>query len=142
MIHALKRLDLVNQSVLRGLKNTRESVRGKSREDAKVDSFEQQKKKASENTVIVISSGSEADNLVPMGALPKAARLQMLKTRASSAIDNPSLAGLVKEFVDVMKMNSSRTLTREAFGFLDVLFKQLDDPSIFTIPQRFDLRVV
>ena len=105
-------------------------------------SFEQQKKNGSGNSVVVISSDSEADNLAPMGSLPKAARLYMLKTRASSAIDNATLAALVKEFVDVMKMNSSRTLTKEAFGFLDVLFKQLDDPSVFTGPQRFDTRVL
>jgi casein kinase 1 len=66
----------------------------------------------------------------------------MLTTRASNAKDNAALAALVKEFVDVMKMNSSRTLTREAFGFLDVLFKQLDDPSVFIGPKRFELRVL
>jgi casein kinase 1 len=134
ILKGLKRLDLTQQSFLGTLKN---------KEDAKVDSLEQQKnklKKTSEGSVVIISSDSEADNLMPMRSrLPKAARLNTLTKRASNATDNATLAALVTEFVDVMKMNSSRTLTKEAFGFLDVLFKQLDDPSVFIRPKRLSL---
>ncbi|KAF9046326.1 kinase-like domain-containing protein [Panaeolus papilionaceus] len=68
--------------------------------------------------------------------LPKAALLNALSNRASQAGDNKALAGLVKEFAEILQMNSSRTVTKEAFHFLDVLYKQLDDPSVFIQPHR------
>jgi casein kinase 1 len=143
MVKALKQLNLANQSALRALRNTIEGHHG---EDAKINSLEQRRSrhgKTSESSVIDISSDAEVESLMPARShLPKATRLNMLTTRASNAKDNATLAALVKEFVDVMKMNSSRTLTREAFGFLDVLFKQLDDPSVFIGPKRFELRVL
>jgi casein kinase 1 len=139
----LKRLDLAHQSFL----GTKEGAGRSSGEDNTVNSRKQQRNKlakTSEDTAIVISSESEAENPTPMRShLPKATRLNMLTKGASTAIDNATLAALIKEFVDVMKMNSSRTLTKEAFGFLDVLFKQLDDPSVFIInPKRFESRIL
>ncbi|KAF6757480.1 CK1/CK1 protein kinase [Ephemerocybe angulata] len=47
-----------------------------------------------------------------------------------------SLARLVHNFVKVLQMNSSRTLTKDASRFLDTLYKQLDDPSVFIQPNR------
>jgi casein kinase 1 len=87
---------------------------------------------------IVLSSGSESNDTVPMRFQPpKAVRLGDLSKRASTATDNQTLARLVKEFVEVLRMNSSRTLTKEAFVFLDVLYKQLYNPSVFIQPARF-----
>jgi len=128
ILEDLKRLELAPQSFLDTLKKPKEGTRRSSGDDTKVNSLKHE-------NGIVISSDSEADNHT--SHLPKATRLTMLTKRASNAIDNATLAALVKEFVDVMKMNSSRTLTKEAFGFLDLLFKQLDDPSVFIHPKRF-----
>jgi casein kinase 1 len=146
ILNGLKGLDLAPQSFLGTLKKTTEGIRPNSGEDAKDGSLKQQKNKperTSEDGVIVLSSDPEADNLMPMRShLPKATRLNMLTKRASDATDNATLAVIVKEFVDVMKMNSSRTLTKEAFGFLDILFKQLDDPSVFISPKRFGWHIL
>lgn len=147
ILDGLKHLNLVNKAALDTLKNMKDGGHRDIKEDgAKVDSLKRQKNKlegSSEDSVIVISSDSNADNLMPMQSnLSKATLLNMLTKRASDATDNATLAVLVKEFVDVMKMNSSRTLTKDAFRFLDVLFKQLEDPSVFIIQKRLELRVV
>ncbi|KAG2009852.1 CK1/CK1/CK1-G protein kinase [Coprinopsis cinerea AmutBmut pab1-1] len=86
-----------------------------------------------------VSSGSEENkSALPQRryAKPKAMILLDLAKKASTATDNASLARLVKEFVKALQMNSSRTLTKEGSQFLDVLYKQLDDPSVFIPPKR------
>lgn len=79
--------------------------------------------------IIEISSGSEEEE-------SKASRLTKLTGKASSATDNAALGEFVRHFVQAMKCNSSRTLTKEASAFLDALHKQLKDPSVFVAPQR------
>ncbi|KAG5341636.1 hypothetical protein C0989_008615 [Termitomyces sp. Mn162] len=79
--------------------------------------------------VIEISSGSEEGE-------SKASRLMKLTDRASSATDNVALGELVRQFIQAMKSNSSRTLTKEASAFLIALHKQLEDPSVFVAPTR------
>ena len=116
------------------------------KEDAKINSTKQIQRVApgaaggsgpGGQNVIEISDQSEATDFMPMRyQAPKALRLNQLAEKASSATENKSLAAIVKEFSEVLKMNSSRTLTREAFYFLDVLYKQLDDPSVFIKPTR------
>jgi casein kinase 1 len=108
----------------------------KAKEDVKIDL---QKNDGSGGiNVIVVSSGSESNDTFPVQFQPsKAARLREISSRASRASDNQTLTTLVREFVEVLRMNSSRTLTREAFVFLDVLYKQLDNPSVFIQPARF-----
>ena len=119
------------------------------KEDAKINSTKQIQRVAPNaygatggsgpggQNVIEISDQSEATDFMPMRyQAPKALRLNQLAEKASSATENKSLAAIVKEFSEVLKMNSSRTLTREAFYFLDVLYKQLDDPSVFIKPTR------
>ncbi|KAG6900183.1 hypothetical protein C0993_001895 [Termitomyces sp. T159_Od127] len=81
------------------------------------------------NEVIEISSGSEEGET-------KASRLTRLTGRASSATDNAVLGELVRHFIQALKCNSSRTLTKEASAFLNALHKQLEDPSVFVAPQR------
>ncbi|KAG5642154.1 hypothetical protein DXG03_003558 [Asterophora parasitica] len=79
--------------------------------------------------VIDLSSDSE-------GIVPKAQRLTRLAAKAAGATDNAALSRLVTEFIEVMKSNSGRTLTKEGFCFLDALYKQLADPSVFVTPMR------
>lgn len=131
----LKNLDLGPQVVLGDRTNVEQAIRI-AEEDAHIDSLKQLKlrkpARKGEEDVIVISSGSDGENPGRMRyQLPKAVQLNRLADRASNATENASLAAIVKEFMIVMKMNSSRTLTKEAFVFLDILFKQLDDPSVF-----------
>lgn len=66
----------------------------------------------------------------------KASRLNQLAREANDASDNKALARLAADFVRVLKDTSSRTLTKEAFAFLDALHKQLSDPSVFIVPLR------
>ncbi|KAF7299076.1 Dual specificity kinase 1 [Mycena indigotica] len=88
--------------------------------------------------VIDISSDSEeGDNTIPPPHLtPKAHKLMKLVKRAEDATDNSTLAQCVLEFVGILKSNSSRTLTKEGFAFIDTLCKQLSDPSVFMLPLR------
>ena len=133
-------LNLEPQHVLGDRTNVQNAMR-KAKEDAKIEAqkFESPKNAGSGGTnIIVVTSGSESNDTVPMRFQPpKAVRLGDLSRRAATASDNQALARLVKEFVEVLRMNSSRTLTREAFAFLDVLYKQLDNPSVFIQPTRF-----
>lgn len=62
-------------------------------------------------------------------AVQKARQLELLAKQASSATTDVELSRLVLEFIQVMLSNSGRTLTRPAFQFLDMLYKQLNDPS-------------
>lgn len=135
ILNGLTNLNLEPQHVLGDRTNVQNAIR-KAKEDAKVAA---RKNGGSGRTdVIVINSDSESQDAVPIRFQhPKAVRLGDLSRRASTASDNQVLARLVKEFVEVLRMNSSRTLTREAFVFLDVLYKQLDDPSVFVQPARF-----
>lgn len=133
ILNGLTNLNLEPQHVLGDRTNVQNAMR-KAKEE-----IDLQKNAGSDRTnAIVISSGSESNDTVAMRFQPpKAVRLGDLSRRASTATDNQTLARLVKEFVEVLRMNSSRTLTKEAFVFLDVLYKQLDNPSLFVQPARF-----
>jgi len=65
----------------------------------------------------------------------KANQLQRLRFSVLSATDNPALAVAVQEFAQFLQLGS-KTLTKEGFAFLDALYKQLADPSIFVQPLR------
>lgn len=88
-------------------------------------------------------SKRDAEGSTPAGraAKSKAVLLADLSSRAAKATDNEALSSLVQEYVKVLQMNSSRTLTKEASRFLDTLYKQLDDPSVFVQPTRYALYV-
>ncbi|KAG1840610.1 kinase-like domain-containing protein [Suillus subalutaceus] len=99
-------------------------------------------KKPSE--IISVSDSSEDDRLKPNGQpLPprtpvrtkKASQLQKLKLSVLDSTDNAALAVAVEEFTKFLQLGS-RTLTKEGFAFLDALYKQLADPSIFVHPLR------
>ena len=85
--------------------------------------------------IIEIASDSDMAKSMPTPfVIPKAHRLVKLTAKASDATDNLALSNLVREFVEVLRSNSSKTLTREATQFLDALHKQLADPSVFVAP--------
>lgn len=99
-------------------------------------------KKASE--IISVSDSSEDDRSRPNGQpLPpctpvrtkKASQLQKLKLSVLDSTDNAALAVAVDEFAKFLQLGS-KTLTKEGFAFLDALYKQLADPSIFVLPLR------
>ncbi|KAJ7147493.1 kinase-like domain-containing protein [Mycena crocata] len=86
--------------------------------------------------VIDITSDSEDDTIPPPHLTPKAYKLTKLTKRASEATDNAALSEMVFEFVGILKSFQSRTLTKEGFAFIDTLYKQLADPSVFVLPLR------
>ena len=133
ILNGLTNLDLGAKPVLGDRTNVQEAVR-KAREDAKLDSAPP----PAACETIVISSDSEGSARVPIPRFQrsKAFQLNQLADRVANAMDNATLARLVREFATALQVNSSRTLTREAFGVLDVLYKQLDDPSVFVKPTR------
>ncbi|KAG0700469.1 kinase-like domain-containing protein [Suillus ampliporus] len=65
----------------------------------------------------------------------KASQLQKLKLSVLDSTDNAALAVAVEEFTKFLQLGS-KTLTKEGFAFLDALYKQLADPSIFVHPLR------
>ncbi|KAJ7069850.1 kinase-like domain-containing protein [Mycena amicta] len=111
-----------------------EAVR-KAKEAAKDDDSS---KDSQLHEVIDITSDSEDDdNTIPPPHLtPKAYKLLKLVKRAEEATDNALLSECILEFVGILKSNSSRTLTKEGFAFIDALYKQLADPSVFMVPMR------
>lgn len=132
ILNGLKKLDLAERPILGDKKNIEDAVR-KARQDAR-DSESSQNTTVKE--VIEVSSDSENESIPPPFLTPKAHRLVKLTKKASGATDNAALSGLVREFIEVLQCNSSRTLTKEAFHFLDALYKQLADPSVFITPLR------
>jgi len=90
------------------------------------------------NEVIEISDivPEPRSSLPPRYAVQKARQLELLTKAASSAMTDVELSKLVLEFIQVMLSNSGRTLTRPAFQFLDMLYKQLSDPSGLTQPEK------
>ncbi|KAH8998682.1 kinase-like domain-containing protein [Lactarius akahatsu] len=93
-------------------------------------------KKPGQAEVVVISSGESSGEYGPVHRHNKAARITKLTQAAGQAADNRVLARLTEDFVKVLRNSNSRTLTREGFGFLDALHKQLADPSVFIVPLR------
>lgn len=89
--------------------------------------------------VIVISSDEES---VPtsssqkrggqqFGRYSKAIAIKELADQARAAVTNKELAGVLRRFIELFRANRSKVVTKEAFDFLTVLHRQLDDPSIF-----------
>ncbi|KAH8104652.1 CK1/CK1 protein kinase [Cristinia sonorae] len=92
-----------------------------------------------DDAVVVVSSDSENEQpLTPaIGArMPKAVHLASLARKVPSTTDNAALSKLVLEFWQVFVSSRSRALTKEGFSFLDALYKQLSDPSVYVVPMR------
>lgn len=125
-------------AVLRDLKNLKLNPNIHDTKDADGEENTDTESQDDNITTIEISSDSSEEESAPrQPMLPKRVRLVKLTKRAGAGTDNLELSKLVLEFIQVLQMNSSRTLTREAFEFLDALHKQLADPSVFIVPTRY-----
>ncbi|RXW24514.1 hypothetical protein EST38_g1328 [Candolleomyces aberdarensis] len=123
ILNGLTNLNLGARPVLGDRTNVEEAT--KKAKDALIKSAEREKRAETE----------DAESVPPIGK-SKAVLLADLSNKTSRAVDNAALAKYVQEFVKILQMNSSKTLTKEASRFLDVLYKQLDDPSVFIQPQK------
>ncbi|KAJ3910615.1 kinase-like domain-containing protein [Lentinula edodes] len=129
VLNDLGRMNLGDNQTLADRTNVAQAVR-QAKQDVGQDS---------DKRTITISSdseGQENDTVPPAFMAPKAYKLAKLTNRTSSATDNAALSELVLEFIKVMKSNTSRTLIKDGFAFLDALNKQLEDPSVFVVPMR------
>lgn len=92
---------------------------------------------ASQDDVAVLSSGSENEGQKKaVVRLTKASQLVHLTRLVRETTDNVALSRVVREFKEVLDSSRSRTLTKEGFAFLDALYKQLADPSVYVVPMR------
>jgi casein kinase 1 len=132
ILNDLTKLNLDGRQILGNKTNTDEATR-KTQADAN-------KGNPMQKEIIEISSDSDANlSIPPPFMMPKAARLVKLTVMVSDATNNLALSDVVCEFVEVLRSNSSKTLTKEASHFLDMLHKQLADPSVFVTPLRYVL---
>lgn len=125
------------EGILNGLTNLNLGVRPVLGDRTNVEEATKKAKDALKSAEKVEKTSTEGSDAVPPIGKSKAVLLADLSHKASRAVDNATLAQLVQEFVKILQMNSSKTLTKEASRFLDVLYKQLDDPSVFIQPARF-----
>ncbi|KAH7884986.1 kinase-like domain-containing protein [Phlebopus sp. FC_14] len=138
VLNGLAKLQLNNRPILADQTNVQGPV-------AAAGATKPEAKKAAE--VVEVSSNSSTGsgarkakaNLPPRTPVrvKKATRLFTLRASVSRATDNASLSGVVAEFTTFLReTGSSKTLTKEGFAFLDALYKQLADPSVFVEPLR------
>jgi casein kinase 1 len=131
ILNDLANLKLDDRPVFGDRKNINNAI-----QQAKTDA-----KKPSTEVIVVSDStdGRKPKNHPPspiVARIPKAAQLNKLTAALKVATDNNTLSQVVSDFVDFLQSNRSRTLTKEGFAFLDVLYKQLADPSVFVVPLR------
>nr|GAT60367.1 dual specificity kinase 1 [Mycena chlorophos] len=100
------------------------------------DESDDSAKDAREVIDITTDSDDDDDTIPPPHLTPKAYKLLKLVKRVEDATENTALSECILEFVGILKSNSSRTLTKEGFAFIDALYKQLADPSVFLLPMR------
>ncbi|KAF7291578.1 Dual specificity kinase 1 [Mycena chlorophos] len=100
------------------------------------DESDDSAKDAREVIDITTDSDDDHDTIPPPHLTPKAYKLLKLVKRVEDATENTALSECILEFVGILKSNSSRTLTKEGFAFIDALYKQLADPSVFLLPMR------
>lgn len=129
ILGGIAKLDLGSRPVL---VNNTNIVNAAVRETQEVKKIESDIKKE----VIEISDAGPEPSLPPRFALQKARQLELLAKKTGAATTNEDLSKHVLDFIRVMQSNSGRTLTRPAFQFLDMLYKQLDDPSVFIQPAK------
>jgi casein kinase 1 len=136
VLHDLANLNLDDRRVLgdrQGVNNALQQAKA----DAKGADSAATSSKSKSVIVVTDSRPTEASIIVARHITPKAQQLRKLREAVSGATDNASLAEVVSEFVTVLlQANRSRALTKEGFAFLDALYKQLADPSVFVQPLR------
>lgn len=122
LLEKLAQVHLGDRPVLGDRKNVQHAI-----QQAQTEAY---RDKIESKGTIDISSGSDG---AVYGRDDKARRLLVLHREVSKAADNAALAHVVEQFVRVLRLNSGRTLTKEAQGFLRSLHKQLSDPSVFEV---------
>lgn len=141
VLRDLARLDLRDRQVL-GTRNTNEGPVNLLQQIAqkKQQKPAPLKRQATnpEDEVIQISSDDENEPTKAPAVLrlPKATHLVKLTKSLPDATTNLALSKSVREFIEVLQSNRSRTLTKEGFGFLEALNRQLADPDVFLVPMR------
>ncbi|KAF9236467.1 hypothetical protein BU15DRAFT_29939, partial [Melanogaster broomeanus] len=68
--------------------------------------------------------------------IKKATRLFVLQRAVLDATDNATLSKVVAEFTTFLKESGSSKAYQTGIIFLDALFKQSTDPSVFVVPMR------
>jgi casein kinase 1 len=130
ILNDLTKLNLGGRQILGNKTNVEDTTRNAPADANKCNPIQKE--------IIEVSSDSDSNDSTPSPfVVPKAVRLAKLTVRVSDATNNLALSDLVREFVEVLQSNSSRTLTREASHFIDVLHKQLADPSVFVTPLQY-----
>jgi len=135
VLHDLAKLQLHNRPILADQTNILPAQANKQAESSN--------KKAAD-VIDLCSTSDEGTAPEPPKNMPprtpvrvkKATRLEKLKSSVSDATDNAMLSTVVAEFSTFLRETGSKTLTREGFAFLDALYKQLADPSVFVQPMR------
>ncbi|EPQ54535.1 kinase-like protein [Gloeophyllum trabeum ATCC 11539] len=129
ILHDLANLNLGNRPVL----GNRTNILSPTTQG--VAATEVQKAAApSKDEVIVISETSEDTR--PRHQTSKISQIASLRIAVTKASDNAALSALVADFVAVLKTHTSKALTKQGFAFLEALYKQLADPSVFIAPLR------
>lgn len=128
ILGGIAKLDLGSRPVLVNNMNILNAATLRPQENKKSDSGAKE--------VDYVGNGSPEPALPPRFALQKARQLELLAKKTATATSNEDLSNHVADFIRIMQSNSGRTLTRPAFQFLDMLYKQLDDPSVFVQPAK------
>ncbi|KAH8108676.1 CK1/CK1 protein kinase [Phellopilus nigrolimitatus] len=93
-----------------------------------------EKAKQQADFIVISSDGSSDPSSRQLDRYAKQAAIRLLTRQARKAIDNAELGKLLRQFVDMLQANRSKVVTKEAFDFLAALSKQLEDPSVFVVP--------
>ncbi|KAH7920978.1 kinase-like protein [Leucogyrophana mollusca] len=126
VLHDLAKLQLNSRPILGDQTNIPAPARTDKTEPKKQD-------------VVEISSDEDNSQVAQPRAptrLNKVMELHRLKQSVQNATNNVMLSDVVAEFATFLQSSRSRALTKEGFTFLDALYKQLADPSIFVQPLR------
>lgn len=130
ILHDLAKLQIGDRQILGDLNEVANGVRA--------NAADAQKQTQPSNEVIVIGSDDEnALGEAPADVRPsKAVQIAKLTRVVSESVDNIALAQALEGLVEVLRDSRSRSLTKEGFAFLDALYKQLADPSVYIQPMR------
>lgn len=93
-------------------------------------------RKPTGDSIVIISTDGENETAPKSARLTKAEQLTLLTSTVQDATDNTMLSSIVRHFAQVLETSKSKSLTKEGFAFLDALYKQLADPSVYVLPMR------
>ncbi|KAF8650143.1 hypothetical protein AX16_005378 [Volvariella volvacea WC 439] len=125
------------KQVLKGLAELKFSGKGVLGDRSNIDSIIRQvREERSLNSKLTAPDSEGGSRNTAARGTDKAARLAKLVSQVPAACTNKQLASLVHEFTQTLQLNTSKTLTKDAIRFLEVLKKQLEDPSIFIVAEK------